>query len=112
MTETPKSTFLWQLRACGLPDPVAEFRFHEKRRYRFDYAWPAFHFSVEYDGGFGKYGKAKSGHRTRSGIERDIHKLNLAQSMGWRVYRITAPMVRSGEAVDIVEKAMRREAIE
>ena len=32
--------FRAQLTRAGLPQPVAEFRFHETRKWRFDYAYP------------------------------------------------------------------------
>lgn len=104
-----KSEFLWQLKVCGLPTPEREYRFHPKRRYRFDWAYVGMYIAFEYEGGLRS---ARSGHRSFGGVMRDIAKYNLAQSMGWRVFRITPQMVKSGEAVNVVEKAIRREAIE
>ena len=40
----------FQMRAAGLPEPEREYRFHEKRRYRADFAWPDHRLLVEGEG--------------------------------------------------------------
>lgn len=65
---------------------VKEYRFHEKRRFRFDYAIPDKKIAIEYEGLF----SAKSGHTTKSGYTKDCEKYNLALVNGWRVLRYTA----------------------
>src|SRR4051812_10049951 len=36
--------------ARGLPKPIAEYRFHPERGWRFDFAWPAQLVALEIDG--------------------------------------------------------------
>lgn len=62
-----------------------EFRFSEFRAWRFDYAIPDRKIAIEYEGGTHGIG----GHSSGSGIEKDIHKYNIAQLHGWVVYRLT-----------------------
>lgn len=83
------------------PQPVAEYRFHDKRRYRFDFAFPEHKVAVEIEGGI--YMR-RGGHSTGGGITRDIEKGNLAVSEGWRVLRFTGPMLnrQPDECIDLV----------
>lgn len=70
-----------------------EFRFHEVRKWRFDYAIPALKIAVEYQG-HGSTGAIKGGHvgghGSISGISKDAEKMNAAQAAGWRVLLFTA----------------------
>jgi very-short-patch-repair endonuclease len=93
----------FQLRAVGLPDPVAEHRFHPERRWRVDLAWPDLKVAVEIDGGTWIQGRHTSG----SGFANDARKLNEAAILGWRVLRVTPSMVRDGEALGYVERILR-----
>lgn len=78
----PESPYLFPLRK--------EYRFHPKRRYRFDFAWPDMKVALELDGGlFLKRG----GHTSCSGKTRDCEKDFLAIQNGWYVIRWTAAMI-------------------
>lgn len=70
-----------------------EYRFHDERRFRFDFAVPALKLAIEYEGLMSK----KSRHTTVAGYTMDAEKYNLAQSMGWRVLRYTAKNYRDFE---------------
>lgn len=96
-------------KVCGLPPPELEYRFDTKRRWRFDFAWPSplFMVAAEIEGGIYR---ANSGHRSYAGVMRDIEKYNTATLQGWRVIRVTPQMVENGEAVTLIEKAIKREA--
>ena len=74
-----------QLLAAGITH-IQEFRFSEDRKYRFDFAIVDKKIAIEYEGLMSK----KSRHTTISGYTKDAEKYNLAQSMGWKVYRYTA----------------------
>jgi hypothetical protein len=63
-----------------------EHRFHDERKWRFDWAIPELHIAFEYEGIF----SAKSRHTTAKGFTGDAEKYNAAQSAGWIVYRYTA----------------------
>lgn len=68
-----------------------EFEFYKERHWRFDWCFPDLMVAVEYEG-IMNGGKA---HSSVSGILRDIEKYNTAQSLGWRVIRITAKDYRT-----------------
>lgn len=62
-----------------------EYRFHPEKRYRADFAIPSLKVLIEYEG----LNSEKSGHTTIGGYTKDTEKYNLAQSMGWRIIRVT-----------------------
>lgn len=63
-----------------------EHRFHETRKWRFDWCFTEIKLAIEYEGIFSK----KSRHTTVKGYSGDIDKYNAAQSDGWKVLRYTA----------------------
>ena len=63
--------------------PMAEYKFHPERRWRFDYAFPAQRLAVEFDGG------QWVAHGGRHNRDTDREKLNTAAAMGWRVLRFS-----------------------
>lgn len=93
-----------QCRAAGLPAPVLEFRFHETRRWRFDYAWPERLLAMEVDGG----GWVQGRHSRGRGIEADCEKFAEALVRGWRVLRVTPAQVKSGAALGWVQALLQR----
>ena len=62
-----------------------EYRFDSERKYRFDFALLSERIAVEIEGGLW----VTSRHRTGSGYQQDMHKYNLAASLGWWVYRFS-----------------------
>lgn len=89
-------------RAEGLPEPVAEYRFHPERRWRFDYAWPDRKIAVEQEGAVWAQGR----HTRGSGFVKDIEKYNAAAALGWCVLRGTPQQVASGELLPLIRQAM------
>ena len=77
------------IKLAGLPEPAREFRFHPKRRWRFDFAWPDQRVAVECEGGTWMRGR----HVRGDGYRRDAEKYNAAVLLGWRVFRLTADML-------------------
>lgn len=75
----------------GLPVPVAEHKFHGKRFWRFDFAFPDTHegaqggVAVEVEGGVFSRGR----HVRPKGYLGDVAKYNAAVELGWRVVRVT-----------------------
>lgn len=98
--------FALHVRAAKLPDPTPEHRFAPPRKFRFDFCWPDRLIAVEIDGGTW----TKSRHTTGSGFERDCEKTNLAALAGWRVFRFTGGMVRSGAAIATIIEALKEAA--
>jgi len=63
----------------------AELPFHSSRKWRFDYAFPAYKVAIEVDGGVYTGGRHSGG----KGQVNDMEKLNAAAVLGWRVLRYT-----------------------
>jgi very-short-patch-repair endonuclease len=95
--------FELQLKAAGLPAWEREHRFHDTRRWRLDFAWPELFVAVELEGGTWVQGR----HVRGAGFEADCEKYNTAAAWGWTVYRFTPGMVKSGEALKVIEEALR-----
>lgn len=66
----------------------AEHKFHPKRRWRFDFAWPSQLVAVECQGG--TFSRRRSGHSSGMGLQNDYDKLNAAAVLGWRVLQFSA----------------------
>lgn len=94
--------FAAQIKLARLPEPQREFRFIPPRKFRFDFAWPSPAIAIEIEGGIFAHGR----HTRGVGFARDCEKHNLAVLAGWRVLRVTAKEIRSGQALRMVEEAM------
>lgn len=92
----------WQLAAAAIPAPVAEHRFHPRRRWRFDFAWPDRLVAVEVEGGTFSGGR----HSRGRGFAADAEKYSEAAIAGWLVIRVTTDMVLDGRALALVERAL------
>lgn len=94
----------FQMRAVCLPEPVPQFRFHPKRRWTLDFAWPVYWFFVEVEGGIFIRGGGR--HNRGQGFERDCEKYNEAALAGWRGLRVTTGQVKAGTALRLIERAL------
>lgn len=111
---------------------VREFRFHPKRMWRFDFAWPAQKVALEFQGGtFGrgvvcdkctdgpgfphkvmrtlKDGRRMQireggGHSTGEAIANDADKSNAAQVLGWKVFHAADRHTKTWEIVDMIAR--------
>lgn len=92
-----------QCQLAGLPVPVAEYKFHPTRRWRFDYCWPDKSLAVEVDGGLFVRGR----HSRGAGVEKDMEKFAEAMLHGWRVLRVSTNHVRSGQALTWIEGLLK-----
>lgn len=90
------------LQKRGLPDPVAEYPFHPRRKWRFDYAFPDFQVALEVEGVTPAGGR----HQRVAGYEGDIEKYNAAALLGWVVIRATPRQVESGQCLAWLEAAL------
>ena len=81
---------------------VKEFRFHEKRKWRFDYAFPSHKVAIEVDGGVWTGGR----HINPQGYINDMEKLNTASSMGWLVLRITTDDRFSRKTYELIKNTL------
>ena len=90
------------IRIAGLPAPMREHRFHPKRQWRFDFAWPAIRLAVEVEGVTHNSGR----HQRFEGYSKDCEKYNNAALLGWRVLRYTTEQVKKGYALEQIENAI------
>lgn len=108
-----QSAFIALCRSWYLPDPVPEYQFHAKRKWKFDWAWPTWEkVALEIEGGI--YGTGKpcpkckrrgpGGHSSVTGVLRDIEKYNAATVFGWRVLRCTPQQIDDGTVFGIVKE--------
>ena len=61
--------------------PEVEYRFAPPRRWRMDFAWPAYNLFLEVQGGIFTEGR----HTRGAALLREWEKLNTAAGLGWRV---------------------------
>lgn len=83
--------FTWCNQRCLLLQE--EYKFHEKRKWRFDWCIEPLKVAFEYEGIFSE----QSRHTNRKGYSKDTEKYNAAASLGWRVFRYTAMNYRNLE---------------
>jgi hypothetical protein len=103
-----KAVLETQMQAAGLPEPEREYLFHAERRWRFDYAWVAEGFALEFEGGIWlqtKEGRSK-GHAHPKRFIKDCEKYNEAALYGWFVLRVTGEMVQDGRALEWLIRAL------
>lgn len=88
--------------ASGLPAPIAEFRFHPVRKWRFDYAWPDHMVALEVEGGIWTRGR----HTRGAGFAKDIEKYNAAAVLGWRVLRCEPKAMHSAATIELIRRTL------
>lgn len=95
----------WYLLANGAPAPIEEYNFDALigRKHRFDFAWVDEMIAVEVDGN--AWNTRGGG---RHGMDSDREKMNLAVSMGWRVFRLSPQMITNDPVrwVDMIKRAL------
>ena len=86
---------------------VREYRFHSKRRWRFDFAFVPERLAVEVEGvvyeGKGKSTRLDGRHVRPKGFEADCEKYAEAWVMGWSILRVTPRMINRGEAIGYIQ---------
>jgi very-short-patch-repair endonuclease len=97
-SKTPPSRleerFLWLWNKAGGPKLEREFRFHQTRRWRADFAHLESNTLIEIEGGIWVNGR----HNRAAGFNADLEKYLEAGLSGWRVFRlgpdqITMPII-------------------
>ena len=81
---------------------VAEHRFHETRKWRFDYAIPDMRIALEVEGGVWTGGR----HTSSAGFIKDMEKYNRAALLGWLVLRCT-PKTLWSDGVRLLAEAVK-----
>ena len=99
--------FLSQCHEMGVPEPEREYIVQLGRKWSFDFCWPDKKIAVEIEGGVFSGGR----HTRPKGFINDIEKYNTATCLGWRVFRFTTQMVKSGEAIEFVSTIYNRKRV-
>ena len=86
----------------GLEKPVTEHRFHPERKWRFDFAWPAWRVALEVEGGVWTGGR----HTRGAGFVKDMEKYNAATCLGWRFLRVQPKDLCTVQTVNMVKEVM------
>lgn len=81
---------------------VREYRFHPKRRWRFDYAIPSHKIAIEIEGGVWTYGR----HNRARGYLADMEKYNEATRLGWRLLRFTPQEQYTAPTLQIIQETI------
>lgn len=81
---------------------VSEHKFHETRKWRFDWAWPHLKLALEIEGGAWIGGRHTSG----AGFVKDLEKYSEAAILGWRIIRVTPQQMENGEAHGLIDRAL------
>lgn len=77
---------------------VKEFRFHQGRMWRFDYAIPEYKIALEVEGGVWTSGR----HTRPRGFLNDIEKYNTAALDGWTVVRTVPDELITGNTIEML----------
>lgn len=88
---------LWSF--LGGPPLVQEYKFHTRRRWRFDFALPDRKIAVEINGGVWVHGR----HTRARGYLADREKINAATADGWRVFELGTGQVTPEHVQTIVD---------
>lgn len=101
-----ETSLLLQIKAAGLPEPQQQYHIVPGRKFRADLAWPDRRLWCDVQGG-----QWVNGHHNRgSSVEGDAEKVSLASIAGWRPLIVTTSMVRSGKALELIERALKEVA--
>lgn len=92
-----EETIALHIRAAKLPRPVRQHAYLPNRKFLADFAWPDRKLALEVDGMV---------HRIKARFEADAERHNTLLEAGWRVYRVTGKMVRSGAALALIERVL------
>lgn len=102
---------LWKMLADDTIPPEREWKFHEERQWRFDFAWPEYQVAVELEGGVfsPRRVQGKGRHLTSKGFHEDCGKYNAATADGWLVLRFDAKHLDSDPVgvIELVVKTLR-----
>jgi len=89
----------------GLPSFSRQFAYAPGRKMRADFAFEPQRLLVEVQGGIWRRGGGAHSHPTK--LLSDIEKHQLAVINGWFVFPVTTDQVRNGEAVRLIEIALK-----
>lgn len=94
--------FFSLLDSVGIPRPIAEYKFHPVKGWRFDYAWPDQMIALEVEGGIWTNGR----HSRGSGMKKDMEKYNAAAINGWRMLRVVPTELSSTNTIKMLQQIL------
>lgn len=94
--------FTETLRAFDIETPEAEYKFHDKRKWRFDYCFPRHKVAIEIEGGVWTRGR----HTRGSGFVKDMEKYNEATRLGWRILRFTPSDLGKNATYELIKETL------
>lgn len=95
-------TFFAMLDKEGIPHPIQEHKFHDKRKWRFDFAWIDNKLAMEIEGGIHIRGGGR--HNRGTGYEKDMEKYNAANALGWRLLRFSPQSMYLKESIELIKR--------
>jgi very-short-patch-repair endonuclease len=98
-----EETLADSLRLLKVPQPQRQYLFCPHRRWRVDFAWPVQKLAVEVEGGSWVGGA----HVRPRRFEQDCRKYNQLALCGYRLLRFTGSQIKSGEALTVIEQALK-----
>ena len=85
-------------------DVIMEHQFHEKRKWRFDYAiLEPYFIAIEVEGGVWTNGR----HTRGKGFLSDVEKYNAGTLAGWRIFRVTPDTLITDKTLKMLHLAMQ-----
>jgi very-short-patch-repair endonuclease len=100
-----ENAFLFLWKALNGPILEREFKFHNERKWRFDFAHLETRVAIEVEGGTWSGGR----HSRGAGYSADCEKYNSATELGWKVFRLTSDMITTKNANMILQTIIRHE---
>lgn len=97
-----KEIFLHTCSRLEIPTPKCEFKFHDKRQWKFDFAWPYKRVALEVEGGVWTKGR----HTRPKGFMGDMEKYNAAAIKGWIVIRCSTDQLCKSKNLETIKKAL------
>jgi len=79
---------------------IPEYKFHPKRKWRFDWANLELKIAIEIEGGAFTNGR----HTRGAGFINDMEKYNEAIILGWKVFRVTPQQFNSFKHFDLIDR--------
>lgn len=97
-------------KSYGIPQPNEECKFHDTRKWRFDYSWILFEdnkdvirVALEVEGAVWTNGRHTSG----AGFVKDMEKYNSAACLGWRIIRCQPRELLTKATADMIRNALK-----
>src|SRR6266700_7729863 len=90
-----------------------EYRFHDTRAWRFDFAIPSHMLAIELEGGIHPFRDKRGnlvmqgGHTTGRGYQQNLDKYNEATALGWRLFRFSVEDVKTGKAKQVLARWLK-----